>query len=166
MKPQRLASSLIQTGLTVMRNSRIAVLSLGIAALACVCSAAPSTQPDEWFRQHLVGTWTCNVFGTQKLTNFSDGTAKLDVKLNRLGALRYGKSLQLDLEWTVEGGVLKHTVVGGSPPEKVARLVRDWGKTLEYEIVEVTDSHMLLEKPDEDDEQTRWDAAADELAHR
>jgi hypothetical protein len=80
--------------------------------------------------------------------------------------LRYGKSLQLDLEWTVEGGVLRHKVVGGSPPEKVARLVRDWGTTLEYEIVEVTDSHMLLEKPDEDDEQTRWEAASDELAQR
>ena len=165
MKPQRL-SHLIRNGSNAMRHSRFAVLSLGLAAAACVCSAAPSTQPDEWFRQHLVGSWTCQVFGTQTLTNFSDGTAKLDVTLNRLGALRYGKSLQLDLEWTVEGGVLKHTVVGGSPPEKVARLVHDWGKTLEYEIVEVTDSHMLLEKPDEDDEQTRWESTGDELAHR
>jgi hypothetical protein len=149
-----------------MRNSRFAVLSLGLVTAACVCSAAPSTQPDEWFRTQMVGTWTCNVFGTQKLTNHSDGTATLDVTLNRLGALRYGKSLQLDLEWTVEGGVLRHTVVGGSPPEKVARLVRDWGKTLEYEIVEVTDEHMLLEKPDEDEKQTRWEAASDELAQR
>lgn len=165
MKAQRITGSLIDST-RIMRNSRFAALTLAFVAVACVCSAAPSHRPDEWFRQRLVGTWTCKVFGTQKLTNYSDGTARLDVTLNRLGALRYGKSLQLDLEWTVEGGVLRHTVVGGSPPEKVARLVRDWGKTLEYEIVEVTDSHMLLEKPDDADKQTRWDAAADELAQR
>ncbi len=152
-------------GQTMKRTGRYAILTLGLIAMACACPAAPSSQPDEWFRQRLVGSWTCKVFGEQTLTNFSDGTARLDVKLNRLAAIRYGKSLQLDLEWTVEGGVLRHEVVGGSPPEKVARLVRDWGSTLEYEIVEVSESHMLLEKPDDADEQTRWDAAT-ELAQR
>ena len=149
-----------------MRTGRFAVLVLGLIAVACTCPAAPSSRPDAWFRQKLVGSWTCQSYGQQTLTNFSDGTARLDVKLNRIPSLRYGKTLQLDLEWTVSGGVLRHKVVGGSPPEKVARLVRDWGSTLEYEIVEVTETHMLLEKPDDGDEQTRWDAAATELAKR
>jgi hypothetical protein len=166
MKALLASNSHTRHGWTLMRTGRYFVLVLGIIAVTCVCPAAPSARPDAWFRQKLVGSWTTREFGQQTLTNFSDGTARLDVKLNRLPALRYGKTLQLDLEWTVSGGVLRHKVVGGSPPEKVARLVRDWGSTLEYEIVEVTDSHMLLEKPDDEEEQTRWDAAATELAQR
>lgn len=123
----------------------------------CLSSAAEPSNRDSVLRQRLVGTWTTRAFGTQELTNFSDGTARLDVTLNRLGALRYGKSLTLELTWTVRNGVMTHTVKGGSPPEKVARLVNDWGKTLEYEVIEVTDTHMLLEKPNDDD-QSRWDA--------
>lgn len=166
MTTRRFAARNLTNSWTVKQAGRLTVCTLAVLAVACIAPASPSQQPDEWFRQRLVGTWTCKVFGEQKLTNFSDGTAKLDVSLNRLAALRYGRSLQLDLEWTVEGGVLRHEVIGGSPPEKVARLVKDWGKTLEYEIVEVTDSHMLLEKPDEEEEQTRWDAAETELASR
>ena len=124
---------------------------------ACLCPAGEPSARDNNLRKQVLGTWTTRAFGTQELTNYSDGTARLDVTLNRLGALRYGKSLTLDLVWTVENGVMKHTVKGGSPPEKVARLVNDWGKTLEYEVIEISDSHMLLEKPDSDD-QSRWEA--------
>ena len=123
----------------------------------CLCSAGEPSARDNAPQAALLGTWTTRSFGTQELTNYSDGTARLDVTLNRLGGLRYGKSLTLDLVWTVENGVMKHTVKGGSPQDKVARLVNDWGSTLEYEIIEVTDTHMLLEKPDADD-QSRWEA--------
>ncbi|MFO1092717.1 MAG: hypothetical protein U0992_05285 [Planctomycetaceae bacterium] len=124
---------------------------------ASLCSAGEPSARDKGLRKQVLGTWTTKAFGTQELTNYSDGTARLDVTLNRLGSLRYGKSLTLDLVWTIENGVMKHTVKGGSPPEKVARLVRDWGSTLEYQIVEATSSHLLLQKPNEED-QSRWEA--------
>lgn len=160
----RLSSGSYSVGRRVPATRLLAGL-LVLACGACLCSAAPPVDRDSWLRQRLVGTWTTKAFGTQELTNFSDGTARLDVTLNRLGALRYGKSLRLDLEWTVKDGVMRHTVKGGSPPEKVARLVHDWGSTLEYEIIEVTETHMLLEKPNDEDNQTRWDAKT-EIANR
>lgn len=140
--------------------TRISAAAATVIISACLCSAGATNDRDAMLKQRLLGTWTTKSFGTQELTNFSDGTARLDVTLSRLGALRYGKSLTLDLMWSVQDGVMTHTVKGGSPPEKVARLVKDWGKTLEYEIVEVTDTHMLLEKPDADD-QTRWDVKSE-----
>lgn len=141
-----------------VRTSRtLAVATLLLVVGACLCSAGEPSGRDSMLRQRLIGTWTTKAFGTQELTNYTDGTARLDVTLNRLGALRYGKSLTLELTWTVRNGVMTHTVKGGTPPEKVARLVNDWGKTLEYEVIEVTDTHMVLEKPDADD-QSRWEA--------
>lgn len=130
-----------------------AILAVG----TCFCSGNAISQRDVALRDQLIGTWTTKAFGTQELTNNSDGTARLQVTLNRLAAIRYGKSLSLELTWTVQDGVMRHTVLGGSPPEKVARLVKDWGSTLEYEVIEITESHITLEKPDDDD-QSIWEA--------
>lgn len=136
------------------------ILALG----ATLCTGNSTSEGDIQLKEKLVGTWTTQSFGTQELTNFSDGTARLDVTLNRLASLRYGKSLRLDLVWTVQNGVMRHTVKGGSPPEKVARIVKDWGSTLEYEVIEVAETHILLEKPNDDD-RSRWDAKT-EIAQR
>jgi hypothetical protein len=146
------------------KSSRAMAATIIVALGATLCTGSSTSERDASLKQRLVGTWTTKAFGTQELTNFSDGTARLDVTLNRLGALRYGKSLRLDLTWTVQNGVMRHNVKGGSPPEKVARLVKDWGSTLEYEVIEVAKTHILLEKPDEDD-QSRWDAKT-EVAQR
>lgn len=144
--------------------SRILAVAVLFALGATLCTGSSTHEGDKRLKERLVGTWTTQSFGTQELTNHSDGTARLDVVLNRLGALRYGKSLRLDLVWTVQNGVMRHTVKGGSPPEKVARLVKDWGSTLEYEVIEARETHILLEKPNEDD-QSRWDAKT-EIAQR
>jgi len=152
------------------RNSLITKSSRSMAAALIVtlgttfCSGGSIQEGDSSLQKQLVGTWTTRAFGTQELTNFSDGTARLDVTLSRLASLRYGKSLRLDLVWTVQNGVMRHTVKGGSPPEKVARLVKDWGSTLEYEVIEVATTHLVLEKTDAD-EQSRWDAKT-EIANR
>lgn len=146
---------------TVLRTLTITAICLFSAA---VCSAGDLPRRDRTLQRKVIGTWTTRAFGTQELTNYSDGTARLDVTLNRLAALRYGRSLTLELVWTVKDGVMTHSIKGGSPPEKVKRLVNDWGKTLEYRIVEITDTHMLLVKPN-DNEQSRWDAKT-ELAAR
>lgn len=146
------------------KSTRGMAAAIIVALGATLCSGSSISEGDASLTRRLIGTWTTKSFGTQELTNYSDGTARLDVTLNRLGALRYGKSLRLDLVWTVENGVMRHTVKGGSPPEKVARLVNDWGKTLEYEVIEVTETHILLEKPNEDD-QSKW-VAKTEIANR
>lgn len=146
------------------KSTRGMAAAIVFALGATLCSGSSVSDHDASLTKRLIGTWTTKAFGTQELTNYSDGTARLDVTLNRLGALRYGKSLRLDLDWTVQNGVMRHTVKGGSPPEKVARLVKDWGKTLEYEVIEATETHILLEKPNEDD-QSKW-VAKTEIANR
>jgi hypothetical protein len=143
----------------IMRTARLLLLTASLAAVHGVCLADPPARSDAWYRQRLVGSWKGSNFGEQTLTNHADGTARLDVVLNRLAALRYGRSLQLQLTWTVEKGIVRHKVTGGSPPEKVARLINDFGDSLEYRIVDVRDSHLLLSELDNDESRKQWDAA-------
>lgn len=146
----------------------------GLTALAvlaaCVCTDVlradpPPASTDALYRRMLVGTWKGRNFGEQVLTNNSDGTARLAVTLNRLAALRYGRSLELQLTWTVERGIVRHKVTGGSPPEKVARLINDFGDSLEYRVMEIREAHFLLSDPDDASSQHRWESLRPAAGH-
>lgn len=142
--------------------------------LACLSTAMivnavraepPAASTDAAYRRMLVGTWKARNFGEQVLTNKSDGTARLAVTLNRLAALRYGRSLELQLTWTVEQGIVRHKVTGGTPPEKVARLISDFGDSLEYRLMEVREAHFLLSDPNDATSQHRWESLRQPAAH-
>jgi hypothetical protein len=143
----------------IMTTARKLFLTVSLTALPGLCLADPPAKSDACYRQQLVGSWKGNNFGEQMLTNHADGTARLDVSLNRLAALRYGRNLHLQLTWTVEKGIVRHKVTGGSPPEKVARLINDFGDSLEYRIIEIREDFLLLSEVDDDESRRQWDAA-------
>ncbi|REJ84646.1 MAG: hypothetical protein DWQ29_11775 [Planctomycetota bacterium] len=135
------------------------LLTMGLmvaAGLGGASGAAPNRESDDRLERRLVGVWTTDSFGEQVLTNKPDGTAPLEVSLNRLAALRYGRKLQLELTWSVEDGVLRHNFVSGSPPKNAARLINDLGESTEYEIVAVDGEQMKLGEVDDPDVQHVW----------
>lgn len=144
---------------TTRTARRIGLALVVTASIGSVGRCDPPAAPtDALYRQMLVGTWRGQNFGEQVLTNNSDGTARLAVTLNRLAALRYGRNLELQLTWTVERGIVRHKVTGGSPPEKVARLINDFGDSLEYRVLEIRPAHFLLSDPDDASSQHRWES--------
>lgn len=144
-------------------------LSAGLAVL-CVSDAVngasrtATQRADAALSERLVGTWTTRAWGEQVLTNNPDGTASLDVELNRLAAIRYGREMELELEWTVQEGVLRHRLVSGSPQRYVDRLIHDFGASSDYRIVEVSDSEMVLEEVDNPEKQHVWTAVVQDDA--
>jgi hypothetical protein len=137
--------------------SALAALAASLITDQLRADPSPSST-DARYSRMLVGTWKGQNFGEQVLTNYSDGTARLAVTLNRLAALRYGRNLELQLTWTVERGIMRHKVTGGSPPEKVARLINDFGDCLEYRVMEIREAHFLLSDPDDASSQHRWES--------
>lgn len=145
------------------------------AALAVSTSVALPAQPDgsvrqvsqsrtvgghdSHLRERLLGKWRTQAFGEEVITNTADGKAVMEVKLNRLGALLYGKALTLHLDWSVENGVMKHRITGGAPEHKVAKLIKNYGDRYSYRIVNVDESEVVLEEIGESDKQQRWEAA-------
>jgi hypothetical protein len=108
----------------------------------------------------VTGTWRLQRYGTHVLTTHPDGTATMQMKMNRLAALSYGKELRLDLRWTMEEGVLTKRVVGGSPESAVARLIRDYGDTYDYRILEQTSDYLLVEDLASPGTPVRWEAGS------
>lgn len=107
--------------------------------------ATAPEQPEESLVDRLQGSWKLERYGERVLTVCDDGTASADVRLNMLGALLYGDRLQLELDWSLEEGVMTQTIRTGTPAEAVGRLINDWGDTKEYRIVEVTDEQLVLD---------------------
>jgi hypothetical protein len=142
------------------------LFSMGLGALSlsdCVngASRAATNRADAQISEMLVGTWKTRAWGEQVLTNKADGTGSLDVELNRLAAIRYGRELELNLKWTVENGVLSHTLISGSPQRRVDRLIHDFGASTRYRVVEVTDSALVLEELDDSAKRHVWEAVTE-----
>lgn len=104
------------------------------------------------------GTWRIRRYGDHVLTTNPDGTATMQMKLNRLAAMFYGSEMRLDLRWHIEGGLLKQRVVGGFPESAVNKLIEDYGDTHDYRILEQAKDHLLVEDVDKPGTTIRWDA--------
>lgn len=100
---------------------------------------------DEELKAKFHGIWTHSENGNHWIENRPDGTARMLLKLDFVASLLYGKQTHLDLTWDVQDGVLSHTIVSGTPVTNVNSLVKDYGKSRHYTILETTPERMLLQ---------------------
>lgn len=111
---------------------------------------------DEELKTQFVGVWFHSENGEQWIENRTDGTSRMLLKLDFISSLLYGKKTEMELKWDVKDGLLSHTMVSGSPQENVDRLVKDFGETREYAILEMTPKRMLLESKNEKKKKDLW----------
>ncbi len=134
-----------------------APLTLAAPPAGTIRTASFTKSQDGTLRERLIGTWKTTKFGEQVITHGADGKAVMEMKLNRLAAMLYGKTMTLNMEWRVEDGMVKHHIVSGTPENKVAKLIRDFGDTYSYRVVDVDATEAVLEESDEPEKQTRWE---------
>lgn len=106
----------------------------------------------------LIGTWEASKLGHQTLTNRPDGTATIDMSLTPLAAALYGRRVTLDLKWTLDGDYLTQTIVGGSPARSVDKLVRKYGDTFKYKLLDRNAGQLLVADVSGSSEPVRWTA--------
>jgi hypothetical protein len=85
-----------------------------------------------------------------------DGTASMHVQLDFFGSLLYGPEMTLELSWNVKDDVMSHAIIGGSPKKNVDRMIRDYGDSRHYRIVELNDELLLLEDFEDTPTTYRW----------
>jgi len=115
-------------------------------------------------RADVIGTWKLEYQGQRVVTMRDDGSAVMRVSLDFFGALLYGESLTLELEWTLEDGILTHRVIRGEPKQNVAKLIRDFGDARSYRVVSCGDE-LVLEAVDSPDDVYRWTAVTDDATN-
>lgn len=106
----------------------------------------------------LTGKWESNVFGHQTLTTRPDGTATISMTLTALAIPIYGRKVELDLEWSLNGAYLTQRIVGGSPERSVEKLIRKFGDTHEYLVVEHDANYLLVRDTTGGSDPVRWTA--------
>lgn len=111
--------------------------------------------------QEVIGRWRDSFFGTRTLTLNADGTARMELDLDFAGRLLYGKRLDFDMKWTLEGGTITIDVIEGTPAEQAKSAMATWGSrymylldNIETQQIEMRDwdgsmSYTLRRLPDE-----------------
>lgn len=108
--------------------------------------------------EKVVGKWVLNETIRRSVEMRADGTATMHVKLDFFGSLLYGSELNMELTWSVDDDVLSHTLLRGEPKANVDRLIRDFGNSRQYRIIELNDAVLLLEEFDAAKTRYRWEA--------
>ena len=103
----------------------------------------------------LYGSWTTDYHGDWVVTLAEGGGGEVAVVWDWTASLLYGSQIDFDLQWTYENGVLTQTLASGTPQANYDALMRDYGDTRTYEVLDITDDTLTV-KSKKDDEITKW----------
>lgn len=85
--------------------------------------------------QKLIGCWKDTFCGQRTLTLKEDGSACMHLDLDLAGRLLYGKSLDFDMRWSVDGTVITFEILTGRPVDAAKSAMKIWGESFEYRLV-------------------------------
>ena len=92
--------------------------------------------------KQLVGCWKDSFCGQRTLTLKSDGSATMLLELDFTGRLLYGKSLEFDMRWSLDGSTLSFEILTGRPGDAARSAIKLWGEAFEYRL-ELVDRERL-----------------------
>ncbi|HWL09951.1 MAG TPA: hypothetical protein VNQ76_16215 [Planctomicrobium sp.] len=110
----------------------------------------------QWRSEQLVGKWLLRGMIQREIEMHPDGTAVMKCKLDPISSLIYGSRLVMNLNWTLENGILTHSVTGGEPKANVDKLTEAYGKTLSYQVIRVDENSLVLKGPFESKSLENW----------
>jgi len=172
----RLQSTLLGSGLLLLglgwglasldgKNRHPAPDSPAPAGAPASPSSTPATtsseevDPQPLFRpEQMEGRWIRSGTIRREITILPGGKAKLNVQLDYLSALLYGREMNMDLSWKLKDDILTHTIVSGTPQANVDRLIRDFGDSMSFRVVKADREELILQDLDENREQHHWKA--------
>ena len=92
--------------------------------------------------KQLVGCWRDSFCGQRTLTLKADGSATMHLQLDFAGRLLYGKTLEFDMRWSLDGSILSFEIQSGRPVEAARSAIKLWGEAFEYRLELVDDERL------------------------
>ena len=105
---------------------------------------APDSRPTStaFDGRQLVGCWRDGFCGQRTLTLKADGSATMLLELDFAGRLLYGKTLEFDLQWSLDGSTLSFEILTGRPVDAAKSAMKLWGEAFDYRIELVDNEHL------------------------
>lgn len=99
-------------------------------------------------QQQVVGEWTGFYQGPRLLTVRQDGTATMTAEPEGVAAFLLAPRLIFEVQWTIQGEQLEFETISGVPADKVAVVVKMYGRKRSHRILSLQSDR--LELMDED----------------
>ena len=96
----------------------------------------------------LVGCWRDSFFGTRTLTLNADGTARMLLELDFAGQLLYGRQLDFDMRWSIDGATVAIEILSGRPEKAAKSAMKTWGEVYQYELECVENNEIQMRSSD------------------
>lgn len=110
-----------------------------------VASSRPSLAE---MQRQVVGEWTGFYQGPRRLTVRQDGTATMTAEPEGVAAFLLAPRLIFEVQWTIQGEQLEFETISGVPADKVAVVVKMYGRKRSHRILSLQSDR--LELMDED----------------
>lgn len=72
----------------------------------------------------------------------ADGSATMFLELDFAGRLLYGKTLEFDMRWSLEGSILSFEILTGRPVDAAKSAIKLWGEAFDYRLELVDGKHL------------------------
>lgn len=131
-----------------------------LKAVAAVAKDAPPTG-DEAHRKKIIGKWLQHKEEKRTITVNEDGTATIIAEIDDYRQYIVGKTLQFDVEWTLEDGKLTFVTTGGKPADSIKYITSLYGKTRVYRIIEFIEDRLTLAKDESGEDEPEWTRLAE-----
>jgi hypothetical protein len=118
----------------------------------------PQESADERMAREIVGRWkTKRDSGPRDLVMKADGTAKMTVNIeSTVGRLLFQtKQMVMNIDWRIENSILHFRMVDGKPKTSVDLLIKSYGDSAKYPILECSTDRLLV-KDDGSDPDHDW----------
>lgn len=124
-------------------RSNFEPIESGDSVAAPVDASVPDSLPTSPFDcKQLAGCWRDGFCGQRTLTLKPDGSATMLLELDFAGRLLYGRTLEFDLNWSLEGSTLSFEILTGRPVDAAKSAMKLWGEAFDYRL-ELVDNENL-----------------------
>lgn len=115
-----------------------------VADIPPVAAEKPERDPDDLYRENVVGVWKQDYTGVRWLSVRPDGTATMFIDPDWTARLVIGDRLTIDVEWLIEDGKALMKSVGGRPEAGFKAAIALFGVERNRKIAELTDRKFVM----------------------
>lgn len=133
----------------------------GLEDLVPVVAPRPEVDPDDEFRESIVGVWKQNNTGVRWLRVRPDGTATMFIDPDWVAKAVIGNGLTIQIEWSIEDGHVMMRSVSGEPSTTFKAVTTLYGSDRNRMIAELTDRTFVM-LDEEDGEKSVWERVIEE----
>lgn len=133
---------------SVSRGNQPAASEQTARAEPALSGIEETAQPLDARDKQLVGVWQQEKYGRRTLTILPEGKAKMTIEPAGAWSLAFGKRLDAEMYWSLEGDRIIYGMTSGTPANKYEIAVKAWGDRWNEQLTALTAERLTITADD------------------